>query len=317
VGGYSAFFLRGAAYATRAVPEGCELLEAAESPYQSLRVVEFDGEGGRLRQLQVNEGFDSFQSVWQPEAGLLPPSYYYDYFCLPPWWSRATGEWRLMVLGLGAGTAWRVLEGELPTGCELDASGVEIDPSAIDLASRWMDLPPDDERHHALGGWDARTALRYVKGGFDEIVLDAYANQMEIPAHLCSVEFFEEVKERLRSGGWLAINIGGFGFDDPVVEAVSRTAVAAFESEALLVRVPFSRNIVAFLRRSGELPRPGEDSWSIEPGEVAALLAPLELEGRWKIVAPGGEALLTDDRNPIERLQRESIAAAARRLTYR
>ncbi len=293
------------------------LLEAAESPYQSVRVVEL-GEGPeRMRQLQVNEGFDSFQSVWQPEPGLLPPAFYYDYFCLPPWWSRAEGEWRLMVLGLGAGTAWRVLEGAMPEGVLLDAHGVEIDPRVIELARRWMDLPEDGERRHALGGWDARTALRYVSGEFDQIVLDTYANQMEIPAHLCSLEFFEEVKARLAPGGWLSINIGGFGFEDPVVEAVAGTAASAFGSEALLVRVPFSRNCVAFLRRDGVLPRPGGSGWAIEGPEVAALLGPLELDGRWQRFPPGSVEPLTDDRCPIEVLQRASIAAAAERLSRR
>lgn len=303
----------------RSVRDGV-LLEAAESPYQSVRVVEFgeDAEDPeRMRQLQVNEGFDSFQSVWQPEPGLLPPAYYYDYFCLPPWWSGAEGEWRLMVLGLGAGTAWRVLEGTMPARLELDAHGVEIDPRVIELARRWMDLPEDGEQRHALGGWDARTALRYVSGTFDQIVLDTYANQMEIPAHLCSLEFFEEVKARLAPGGWLTINIGGFGFEDPVVEAVAGTAASAFGSEVLLIRVPFSRNCVAFLRRDGALPRPGESDWSIEGPEVAALLGPLELEGRWKCFPPEGFEPLTDDRCPIEVLQRASIAVAAERLSRR
>ena len=36
-----------------------------------------------MRFLQVNEGFDSFQSVWQSEPGLLPEGFYYDAFALP------------------------------------------------------------------------------------------------------------------------------------------------------------------------------------------------------------------------------------------
>ena len=44
--------------------------------------------------------------------------------------------------------------------------------------------------------------------------LDTYANQMEVPPHLCSLEFFEQVEARLAKGGWLTINLGGFGLDD-------------------------------------------------------------------------------------------------------
>src|SRR5204863_1667489 len=54
-------------------PEGMRLLAARESTYQSVRVVEAGASGaGRLRFLQVNESFGSFQSVWQEKPGLLP-----------------------------------------------------------------------------------------------------------------------------------------------------------------------------------------------------------------------------------------------------
>jgi hypothetical protein len=83
-----------------------------------------------------------------------------------------------------------------------------------------MELPPFDERHEALAGWDGRLALRHVPESFDEIILDAYANQTEIPPHLCSLEFFMLAREKLRAGGWLCINVGAFGLRDPVLEAI-------------------------------------------------------------------------------------------------
>lgn len=286
------------------------LLAEAQSPYQVVRVVQL-GEGPDLqRQLQVNEGLDSFQSVWQPQPGLLPPMYYYDYFTLPAWWSGARASWRVMVLGLGAGTSWRVLEGALPAGVALDAVGAEIDPVVVELAREWMELSEDRPGRRVLAGWDARAALRVEGASYDQVILDTYANQMELPAHLSSLEFFGEVHDSLAPGGWLTINIGGFGTEDPVVRAVAETAASAFGSEALVVCVPFSRNVVAFLRRDGSLPRPGTPDWALPPGPVAELLPALELEGRWSLVAPGGSALLTDDMNPIDHLQRESISRA-------
>jgi spermidine synthase len=308
--------LLGPEYLPPQSPPGSVLLESRESPYQSVRVVERRDDGSLSRQLQVNEGFDSFQSVWQPQPGLLPPGHYYNYFSLPPWWSEAQAEWHVMVLGLGAGTALRVLQGASPQGLALHVQGVEIDPTVVELARRWMDLPEAGPRWRVWDGWDARAALAQSGDAFDQIVLDTYANQMEIPAHLCSREFFGEVIARLAPRGWLVINIGGFGTEDPVVRAVAGTAAAAFHREALVVRVPFSRNCVAFLRRDAEVPRPGSEDWPIAAGgEVAALLFPLELEGAWDLIRPAAEALvLTDDRNPIDRLQRESIGRAAQAL---
>jgi len=294
--------------------EDTRLLESIQSPYQFVRVVE-RGEGEQLsRQLQVNEGFDSYQSVWQPQPGLLPPGYYYNYFALPAWWSHAEGDWSLLVLGLGAGTAWRVLEGTMPEGAHLDAHGVEIDPLVVSLARRWMDLPEDGENHRTLAGWDARAALSRDERKFDQIILDTYANQMEVPPHLSSVEFFELVEARLTPGGWLSINIGGFALDDPVVSAIAETAAVAFGSEALLLRVPFSRNVVAYLRRGVPLPTPGSSTWALPDGDVSALLAPCEMEGRWALMEPPVVAPLSDDRNAIETLQRRSLELAAAQI---
>ena len=298
-------------------------LFAEESPYQWVRVVE-RGEGeARMRQLVVNEALDSYQSVWRPEPGPLGRGYYYDAFALPPHWDERAGAdggpWRTLVLGLGAGTAVRVLAEALPEGMTLDSLGVELDPAVMRAGAAHMDLEPDGPGRRTVAGLDARAALRHVEPGFDEVVLDVYANQFEIPPHLCSVELFGEVRDVLREGGWLAANVGGFGFDDPVVAAVARTAAEAFGSEVLCLRVPDSRNVVLVARRGGSLPRPGDPRW--EPGGPVAdalgagLAARVAVPGAWRVVAPGGGgAVLTDERNPIERLQLRSIELAAAAL---
>jgi len=283
------------------------LLAARQSPYQSIRVVE-RGEGAeRIRFLQVNESLDSFQSVWQPEPGLLPPAYYYNLFALPPAWSRTTGNWRMLVIGLGAGTVVRVLEGALPEAVRLISLGAEIDPVVVELGRRWFELEANDTDRRVFAGLDGRAALRFAEGAFDEIVLDAYADNMEIPAHLSTVEFFREVRSQLRPGGWLAVNLSGFGFDDPVISAVAGTVAAAFERRVLALRVPFSRNCVLFARAGDEPPAPRSAAFRLEGGAVASLVPSLELDGGWRWFEPGEGRVLTDDENPIDQLQLRSI----------
>jgi spermidine synthase len=217
------------------------------------------------------------------------------------------------VLGLGAGTAWRVIEGTLPPDTRLVAEGVEIDPVVVELGREHMDLPPDSPERRTLAGWDARAALRQLPlETYDEIVLDTYANQTEIPAHLSTLELFTEVRERLAMGGWLVANVGGFGLDDPVVEAMARTAAAAFAPDRVLaLRVPFSRNCILVARRGDDPPEPGSAAWQVAHEGLAGLLAPMALEGAWRWFPCGAGALLTDDRNPIEAIQRRSIERAS------
>ena len=84
----------------------------------------------------------------------------------------------------------------------------------------------------------------------------------------------------------------------------------------LAVRVPFSRNAMLFVRRAGSVPEPGSQGWAAAQGAVADLLPPVELPGAWRWFEPGGDAgvLLTDDKNPIDRLQLSSIATGRGRF---
>ncbi len=301
--------------------EGIQELARGESIYQHVRVVEDSRSGKTFRYLQVNEGFDSFQSVWQAEEGLLGKGFYYDDFALPVWWSRGAHSdqnYRVLVLGFGAGSVYRVLSGVMPAGMTLDMIGIEIDAMVVDLGRLYFDLPSrfaksEGKALEIHSGLDARFALRCLDGPFDEIVLDAYANQIEIPPHLSTVEFFREVREQLASNGWLVTNIGGFGFDDPIVVAVAESVAFAFEQGVLLLRVPQSRNVTLFARRDIPPPTPQDESWGIR-GQVGDLLAPREIEGGWMWIHPPETPMLTDDRNPIESLQLRSLREARERM---
>jgi spermidine synthase len=290
-------------------------LASRESAYQALRVVEEHTPSGSFRRLQVNEGFDSFQSVWQEQPGRLPDGFYYNDFLLPLLWNEPTESWRVLVLGLGAGTVTRVFAGEPRTGVRF--VGVELDPAVVELGREYFDLGPDSDSLQVVAGLDARVALRAERGLFEQIVLDCYSNQIEIPAHLCTLEFFRELHARLAEGGWLTANLGGFDFDDPVVTAVAQTCAQAFASPVLLVRVPQARNYMLVARR-GELP--WEDGTLSNASAASRFtLGPRQLPGFTRLVEPASERdCLTDDHCPIETLQLRSIAEArAKRLAAR
>jgi len=290
--------------------EGKLELERRESTYQSLRVVEDRGQGSPLRYLQVNEGFDSFQSLWQPDPGLLPEGYYFNDFLLPTSWDGEQPEWRVLVLGLGAGTVVRVfaaLDSPRP-----EFVGVELDPAVVELGRRYFELGSGEPGLEIRSGLDGRVALRAAEGTFDQIVLDCYANQVEIPPHMCTIEFFAEACARLREGGWLTANLGGFGFEDPVVSAVAASCARGFASAVLLVRVPMSRNFVLLARRGAPLPW-GPEGLSAATHASPLALGPRLLPGFVQRVEPEeGTSALTDDRCPIEKLQQDSIAEARR-----
>ncbi len=296
------------------LPAGVTLLEECESAYQSLRVVEDRRWGAPVRLLQVNEGLDSFQSVWSEQPGLLGQGYYYDLFALPAWWSGAPKRWKVLVLGLGAGTAFRVLEGASPQHCELELWGVEIDPAVVAAGVRRFELKPDAPRVHVLSGVDGRAALAVLPRDFDLIVLDAYAHQVEIPFHLATEEAFAEMRAHLAPGGWLSINVGGFGFDDPVVAAVGATAASVFTEATVAYRVPRSRNFVIFARRDAQVPTPDGDAFWFA-GDVATRQLPsLSLPTSVHRFDRNDGVVLSDDRSALDQLQQRSLEQGRARL---
>lgn len=294
---------------------GFELLAVRESPYQRVRVVDSKADGKRY--LQVNEATNSFQSVWQAEPGLLEGSYYYNDFVLPAWWSvlgsgdeREARPWQVLCIGMGAGTSKRVLEGALPEELELRYVGIELDPVVLELARDWFDLD-EGAGDQLIGGLDGRAATRLLEAGFDQIIVDAYANQIEIPPHLVTLEFFQELGTKLAPGGWIQVNVGGKSPRAPLVWAIAGTLSRALETPTLIMQVPGTRNLELVARVGGELPTPSGPGWFPPdlPDEVVALLRGRDVRGQWDWVALTSpvDLVLTDDKAPVELLELSSL----------
>ncbi|MBI4133613.1 fused MFS/spermidine synthase [Candidatus Uhrbacteria bacterium] len=192
------------------------LIVEAESPYQYIQVVE-DSAG--TTHLIYNEG-GGVQSVYNPDT-LFYGGAYFDYAPLLPALRESK---RVLIVGLAAGTisrAMQVLYGNDPS---FHIDGVEIDPTVIKLGREHFALGGDDL---TVVNADGRTAIETVSGAYDVIFVDAYTNQLYIPFHLVTQEFFAAAAERLAPGGILAINVLASSDASELLRSVTNTMASA------------------------------------------------------------------------------------------
>jgi len=263
------------------------VLYEAETPYQYARVIERpNGE----RRLELNEG-QAIHSLYRP--GSVLTGGYWDGFLVLPF---ATGHapQRIAVLGTAAGTVPRAYAQFYPATV-IDA--VDIDPALFDLGHRFFGLRPRPQLHeHAQ---DARPFLRATTARYDSIFVDAY-RQPYIPFYLTTREFFALVREHLRPGGTVIVNVGHPADSDALEGALSTTLGAVF---AHVARDPIQSTSSLVIASDSPLSAAGLHG-------VPAGLTPVAAAVQLEPALHGGD-VFTDDRAPVEWLIDTSIVKYA------
>ncbi|WP_342356822.1 fused MFS/spermidine synthase [Paenibacillus alvei] len=122
------------------------------------------------------------QSIRRAKSGLHHSDYYKDYLILP---YLTQSPVHLLVLGSTGGTIPRLMS----TYVKLQFSNMKvIDPEVIQLSYQYMGMKPEDAD---IVNQDARVYISGTDNSFDVIVVDCYSQQIYIPAHLSTVQFFD------------------------------------------------------------------------------------------------------------------------------
>jgi spermidine synthase len=278
-----------------------ELEAEVESPYQYLQVLrQTDQEGSpALTILKINEGLDSFHSV-SLAGSAFTDGRYYDYHAVVPF---LAGDGQrpepLAVLSLGdAAGSFNRLYAHTHPRCTVDA--VELDAAVVQLGEQFFGGRPAPGRMFA--GVDARVFVERSRERYDVVLVDAYEHQVYIPAHVASIEFFTAVRQRLREGGVVSINVGGLDFDDPVVAGLGQTVAAVF-GESWAFHIPYSRNFMLLGRRDHPLDPAVLRGIQVADPELQEILDRTAAEQGWKSFSPGDrELVLVDDRPLLDEL---------------
>jgi spermidine synthase len=133
---------------------------------------------------------------------------------------------KILIIGGGGGIGARKFVTDDPA-VEVDL--VEIDPRVVELSFAYFHLEPSSRlRVHVA---DGRNFIRRSSDRYDLVVLDAFTIGGQIPFHLTTREFMQEIEEVLTPGGVLLANINGTmrGARSRILRSEYKTAGTVFD----------------------------------------------------------------------------------------
>lgn len=275
------------------------LLYEGESVYNYLRVQD----SPKRTVLSTNVLF-GVQSVLEKTDNLT--GMYYDYALAAPFLTQ-TGTQKaqdVLILGMGSGTYARQLLRYLP-GTKV--AGVEIDRKITDLAHEYFQLPAQVP----VTEYDGRAYLNEDHRTYDVIMVDAYQD-ITIPFQMSSVEFFQSVRQHLKPGGVLVVNLNMHGTEQGGIADWLADTVAGVFPEVLTVDVPGNTNRELFAGDRGLKASLAQNSRAVQDPQLKDLLVSI---GDRAVMYHSGGRTLTDDKAPVELLGMQELDGLIRKET--
>lgn len=198
---------------------GEKILWEQDSLYQHIRVTQDDSKDISL---VYNEG-GGVQSIRRADDSLYHDDYYNNYLLVP---FLVDSPKEVLILGSAGGTIPRSMAKYVkPLYPNLNISGVEIDPDVIELSSRFFDLQPKDAK---IINQDARVFMNGTNQRYDAVMVDCYSQQIYIPFHLSTVEFFNTIRGKLTKNGVIAMNVNATTPDSHLLTSLAKTLNQVF-----------------------------------------------------------------------------------------
>lgn len=198
----------------------------------------------------------------------------------------------VLILGMGTGTYARQC---LKYYDGISVEGVEIDQKITNLAHRYFELPETVK----VTTYDGRAYLQAIDQKYDVIMVDAYQD-ITIPFQMSSAEFFTMVREHLKDGGVMVVNMNMQSGDEGSINAYLTDTISSVFDTVYTVNVLGSTNRELFASQNGQIAEAlAENAKSLEDSELQAMMAHVAdtLEPCEK-----GDLILTDDKAPVELL---------------
>ena len=269
-----------------------DLTYEGESIYNYLQVSETD----RQVVLSTNVLF-GVQSLYMKEGGLT--GMYYDYAMAAPLMvpDKPVQDMDVLILGMGTGT--------YATQCrkyfgDMNIEGVEIDEKITELSREYFSLPEDVK----VTTYDGRAFLQAVDTTYDVIMVDAYQD-ITIPFQMSSVEFFTMVRNHLKDGGVMVVNMNMHGNKEGDINQYLADTIANVFDNVYTVDVAGSTNRELFaLQRNDMIEVLSENVQTLGDEGLQNMMQRVADNS---VAYQAGDYLMTDDKAPVELLGMQVI----------
>ena len=237
------------------------------------------------------------QSIYPKNSELT--GMYYDYAMAAPYMAGLHEKDKLDVLILGMGT------GTYATQCmkfydNMNFEGVEIDEKIADLAYEYFALPKDVK----VTKYDGRAYLNAVDTKYDLIMVDAYQD-ISIPFHMASTEFFTMVRDHLTDDGIMVVNMNMRSTEEGNINQYLSDTISSVFGDVYTVDVPNNTNRELFASKGTDPLEVFERNVALENKKsLADLMA--KVSSRLIKYVPG-DRIMTDDKAPVELLSMRAI----------
>lgn len=272
-----------------------DLVYEGESVYNYLQVKENDEDVI----LSTNVLF-GVQSIMKKDKGLT--GMYYDYAMAAPYMTTGMGKETptdILILGMGTGTYATQCRRYLP---DVRIEGVEIDEKITALAGEYFEL----DGNIPVATYDGRAYLNAIEGKYDVIMVDAYQD-ITIPFQMSSVEFFTMVRDHLKEGGVMVVNMNMRGSGEGSINEYLSDTIASVFGSVYTVDVRGATNRELFASDNPEMLSLLRNNRELAEDE--ALYAMMEKVEEGLTPYEGGGYIMTDDKAPVELLGMRVIDA--------
>ncbi len=132
----------------------------------------------------------------------------------------------ILIIGGGGGIGARKFVADDP---QVTVDLVEIDQKVVDLGQQYFYLEPSSRLRIHVD--DGRNFVRRTTTKYDLVVLDAFTIGGQIPFHLTTQEFLNEIRQVLTADGVVLANINGalFGSRNRIMRSEYKTLAGVFD----------------------------------------------------------------------------------------